>query len=302
MDKSKLKAWVQAARLRTLPLALSSIGMGGFLAFFYNEFNPTVFILCVLTTLFLQILSNFANDYGDSVHGADSKERKGPQRVVQAGLISKEEMKRAVIIFSFLSLVTGLALLYASFENLDIKFVLFLLLGFSAIAAAIKYTAGSNPYGYSGFGDLFVFIFFGIVAVAGTFYLQTGEVIPSVFLPGITLGCFSVGVLNINNIRDIESDKKAGKYSIPVRIGERQAKIYHSFLLVIALAAAIIFSVNNYAGPWQFLFVLALPLIIINLSGVWKNTNGDLDPYLKQMAITTLVFVLLFGSGILLSV
>lgn len=298
---SKLKEFISAARLRTLPLALSSIGLGGFLAKFIGGFDASVFGLCLLTTLFLQILSNYANDYGDSIHGADSKERKGPLRAVQSGKISPREMKYAVILFSILSLISGIALLIDSILSFNYTFIFFLILGISAIAAALKYTAGSNPYGYAGFGDFFVFVFFGLVAVLGTIYLQSGYVTNIIILPASSVGFFSTAVLNINNIRDIDSDSKAGKFSVPVRIGEKKAKIYHTFLILSGLLCAIVFVILTYISVIQFLFLLSLPLFVKNLVGVWKNSKSELDPYLKQMSISTLVFVLLFGIGMILA-
>lgn len=296
---STLKAWVGAARLRTLPLAISSIGMGGFLAVFYHSFQPDIFIFCLLTTLLLQILSNFANDYGDSIHGADSKDRQGPLRAVQAGHISQQQMKKAMFLFSLLTLFSGLILLFLAFKKPDHTFLIFLALGLAAISAAIKYTTGKNPYGYSGLGDFFVFLFFGLTGVLGTFFLQSGSFSWSLVLPAISVGLFSTGVLNINNIRDIESDRKAGKHSIPVRIGVKKAKIYHVLLLLTGFGAATLFSLMEFRNIQQFLFLITLPLFLVNGIKVFKLPQTALDPYLRQMAVSTLVFVLLFGIGII---
>ncbi len=204
-----IKAWIEAARLRTLPLALASIGMGSFLAAAHERFSWAIFGLTALTTIFLQVLSNLANDYGDTINGADSAEREGPQRAVQAGIISAKAMFRGVVLFAVLSLVSGLSLLYISVTSMQV-FWLFLGLGILAIIAAYTYTAGSNPYGYAGLGDISVLLFFGWLAVIGTYFLHTQFFQWDIVLPATTLGLFSVGVLNINNIRDIESDKKAG--------------------------------------------------------------------------------------------
>ncbi|TXK48624.1 1,4-dihydroxy-2-naphthoate polyprenyltransferase [Pontibacter qinzhouensis] len=294
-----LSAWISAFRPRTLPLALSCIGMGGFMAAANGVFDSTVIALCVLTTLFLQILSNLANDYGDSKHGADSIHREGPKRAVQAGHITAEHMKKGMIVFSLLSLLSGLLLLWVAFgtEGLLLA-LLFLVLGLAAIWAAINYTAGDKPYGYAGLGDISVFIFFGLVGVLGTYFLQALEFNPLVLLPAFICGFFSTAVLNVNNIRDIHSDKLAGKYSIPVRLGPKRARIYHILLLAGGVVSAVVYVALNFYSAWQFLFVLALPLVIINGRNVWqKQTSAELDPYLKQMAMTTLAFVLLFGIG-----
>ncbi|WP_266204509.1 1,4-dihydroxy-2-naphthoate polyprenyltransferase [Pontibacter kalidii] len=293
------KAWISAFRPRTLPLALSCISMGGFMAAAHGFFDATVVGLCVLTTLFLQILSNLANDYGDSKHGADSVHREGPMRAVQAGHIQAEQMKKGMLVFSLLSLVSGLGLLWVAFgaEGM-LLFLLFLVLGLASIWAAINYTAGDKPYGYAGLGDIFVFIFFGLVGVLGTYFLQAQALEATVILPALVCGFFSVGVLNVNNIRDINSDILAGKRSIPVRLGPRKARVYHLILLAGGVLSALAYVVLNYESSWQFLFILALPLVLVNGVNVWrKQTSRELDPYLKQMAMTTLLFVLLFGVG-----
>ncbi len=221
---SKNEAWLLAVRLRTLPLALSSIFAGSFLAYWKEELKWEVLILGSLTTIFLQVLSNLSNDYGDSVHGADSSARQGPLRAVQSGSISLSEMKVAMGIAGALSFCSGLLLLYFSLSNWML-FSLFLVLGLAAIWAAIRYTSGKNPYGYAGWGDLSVFVFFGLLGVCGTYFLHAQKWDLWCVLIAISLGCFSTAVLTINNIRDMESDQKAGKKSIPVRLGRKRALI-----------------------------------------------------------------------------
>ncbi len=296
-----MKNWIVAFRLRTLPLALASIGMGAFLAGASGNFDALVFGLCAMTTIFLQILSNLANDYGDSIHGADSAERQGPSRAVQSGAITKAQMKRAILIFVLLSLASGIALIYVAFGWLSFNFNLFLGIGALAIIAAITYTAGYKPYGYAGLGDISVLIFFGFVAVLGSAFLYEQSLNWNYLLPAISVGFFSVAVLNVNNIRDIESDQKAGKRSIPVRLGRFAAVRYHWFLLFSGFAAALVYVTLNYVSPIQFLFVLSLPLLIVNARAVYsKQMASELDPFLKQMALSTLLFVVLFGLGSLL--
>jgi len=295
-----LKHWISAIRLRTLPLAVASIGMGSFLAAKDTLFDKNVFGLAALTAICLQILSNLANDYGDSIHGADSTEREGPKRAVQTGAISKNAMKNAMILLSFLSLVSGLCLLYYAIDTRQ-DFLIFLSIGIGAIVAAITYTSGAFPYGYRGLGDIFVLIFFGWVATLATYYLHTHIFQPSYILPATALGLLTVGVINVNNVRDIESDKLAGKYSIPVRLGREKAVIYHWFLLVGALLLATIYVLQDFSGWQQFLFLLSAPFLWINGRAVQlKKKAMDLDPYLKQMAIATVIFVLTFGVGQLL--
>jgi 1,4-dihydroxy-2-naphthoate octaprenyltransferase len=302
MKKKSTSTWVKALRLRTLPLALASISMGGFLAAAYGSFKLEVFLLCILTTILLQILSNLANDYGDYENGADLVGRIGPERAVQSGAISPASMKRAIILFAILAFVSGIYLLYISlaFQSIN-TFGIFLLLGIVSIIASIKYTAGKNPYGYSGLGDIAVLIFFGWVGVCGSFFLQTGNLNLALLLPATSCGLFATGVLNINNIRDIESDTNAGKRTIPSRLGREKASWYHISLLSIGFLCAVIYSILTYKSPWQWLFLVSVPLFMFNIVKVKTLESKDLDPYLKQMAISTLVFVASFGTGILIA-
>jgi len=297
-----IKAWLSAMRLRTLPLTLSSVGMASFLAAKYAAFRWDIFVLCVFTTVFLQILSNFANDYGDSINGADNAERKGPQRAVQSGLISPKAMMKGIIMLSSLSLFSGMLLLYIALQQSTRETILvFFGLGLLSIVAAITYTAGKKPYGYAGLGDLAVIIFFGWVGVLGTFYLFTHQFNMLLILPATSCGLFATAVLNVNNIRDIESDEKAGKRSVPVRIGRKNATLYHWVLLGGGLLCAIMYVVYTYTDLWQFLFAITIPLFLINAIGIYKKQQPkELDPYLKQMALTSLSFMITFGIGQLL--
>jgi len=295
------KIWLSAFRLRTLPLALSCIGMGGFLAASVGKMDVTILSLCISTTIFLQILSNLANDYGDTINGADSAEREGPSRAVQSGAISLRAMKTAIGVFILFSLVNGISLLYIAFGYDWTSVLFFFGLGVLSIIAAITYTAGQKPYGYAGLGDVSVLLFFGLVGVMGSSYLFTKEVIWVFALPGLSCGLFSVAVLNINNIRDIESDQKAGKYSIPVRIGRSKAVVYHWLLISLGMALSVVFTILTYDHYAQWSYLLVLPLLIRNGIGISKNTDAkSIDPYLKQMAMTTLLFVVLFGVGMVL--
>ncbi len=271
-DPTKKQAWLSAMRPRTLPLAIASSILGGFLAAQNGVFSWPVTLLCVLTAVFLQILSNLANDYGDSVHGADHVDRAGPKRAVQSGLITASAMKRAMGLFAAFSAVSGLTLVIVALGLSALPYVLlFVLLGGAAIWAAISYTAGSNPYGYAGLGDIFVFIFFGWVGTMGTYFLQALAWNWLVLLPATSVGLLSVAVLNVNNIRDIDSDRQAGKNSIPVRIGPHKARIYHWVLLSSAVLAAFLYVGLTYASAWQFLFVLSLPLLVKNGTAVWRT-------------------------------
>lgn len=292
-----VRAWLSAFRLRTLPLALASIAMGSFLAAAIELMQWKIFLLSALTTIFLQVLSNLANDYGDSIHGADSPDRKGPKRAVQSGKITPQAMYKAMVVFSILSFVSGLWLLYEAIDSWE-TFGLFLGIGVLAIIASITYTAGGNPYGYQGLGDISVLIFFGWVAVLGTYYLHTRMIDWWVLLPATSCGLFATAVLNVNNIRDIESDKKAGKNTLPVRMGKTNAVRYHWLLLVVGVLCSIVYVSFHFQNVWQLLFLIVLPLLFINAKAVYQKTEpAELDPYLKQMALTTLLFVITFGIG-----
>ena len=274
--------------------------MGGFLAYHAQAFRWDIFLLCVLTTIFLQILSNLANDYGDSIHGADHAARKGPARAVQSGVISPGQMRRAIILFVVLSLVSGTLLLFVAFGFQWRAIVFFLGLGLLSIGAAVTYTVGRKPYGYLGLGDLSVLVFFGLVGVMGSYYLLTKNITWYELLPALSLGLFSVAVLNVNNIRDMESDRVAGKYSVPVRLGRSKAIIYHWILICLAVLFTCLYTVFLYHSPWQFLFLLAVPSLFRNGMAVTRKPPEFLDPYLKQMAVATLFFVILFGAGLLI--
>ncbi|WP_337042189.1 1,4-dihydroxy-2-naphthoate polyprenyltransferase [Emticicia sp. 17c] len=289
-----MKNWLSAARPRTLPLALASILMGSFLAASVGQFDWLIFALCCLTTISLQILSNFANDYGDTQNGADLAGRVGPQRAVQSGAITPQQMLRAIVWFAILCLVFGISLLYFSFKDATTnQFWGFLALGLLCIVAAYTYTAGKKPYGYAGLGDVSVLIFFGLVGVLGSNYLFTKAFDWVNMLPALSCGFFATGVLNINNIRDIESDTKAGKKTIPARLGRDTAIKYHWFLLIAGMASILLFSYLKQ--DYGILYVLCFPLFFLN--GIKVSRLPNPDPMLKQMALSTLAFVILFGIG-----
>lgn len=274
--------------------------MGAFLAADAGAFRWDIFLLAVLTTIFLQILSNLANDYGDSIHGADNASRKGPSRAVQSGVITSQQMRRVIALFTLLSLASGVILLIVSFGSEWRAILFFLALGLLSIGAAVTYTIGRKPYGYIGLGDLSVLLFFGFTGVMGSYYLFAKTVTSYEILPALSMGLLSVAVLNVNNIRDIESDRVAGKFSIPVRLGRRKAVIYHWGLLVLSVSCALLYTALDYQSPWQLLFLLAAPLFVMNGVAVTRKPSELLDPWLRQMAMSALIFVLLFGVGLII--
>ena len=238
-----MKHWIQAARLRTLPLSVSGIIVGSFYAMSQALFNWSIVILALLTTLGFQVLSNFANDYGDGIKGTDNEDRVGPKRTIQSGVISPKQMKNALIITSLLTLFSAIALIYVAFKDHNLLFsFIYLLLGILAIGSAIKYTVGNSAYGYRGFGDLFVFIFFGLVSTLGIYFMFTKEMDWLLILPATSIGFLSVAVLNLNNMRDEESDRKSNKNTIVVKMGASNAKVYHYCLIISSMILILLFS------------------------------------------------------------
>lgn len=292
--------WFSTARPKTLPLALASILIGSALAAWQGKFDWLTTLLAFITTILLQILSNFANDYGDHIKGSDTSERIGPLRAIQHGAITGEQLKKALIFVAILSFISGCGLIgyaYQSWQDL----VVFALLGILAIVAAITYTVGKKPYGYLGLGDISVLIFFGFLAVLGTFYLQAHTLQFDLLLPAFGCGLLSVAVLNINNLRDIEQDKQAGKNTLIVRIGSQNGRRYHLLLLSLAVLSYLLFTLMNFAHWYNFLYLLAIPLLVKHGLFVYRHKHPtELRPILGQMAGLALITNLLFGLSIML--
>jgi 1,4-dihydroxy-2-naphthoate octaprenyltransferase len=288
---NKLKGWVAAARIRTLPLALAVIGLGNYLHAGSEEFSFTVCLLGLLTATLLQVLSNFANDLGDSLHGADHTGRKGPVRMVQQGLISRDEMKNAVILMAVLSLISGTTVLWIAFAGHWIESLPLFFAGLLAIAAAWFYTNGLKPYGYLALGDPAVFIFFGLLAVLGSAWLQVQQFSPFYLLPAFCAGFWSTAVMNLNNMRDTESDSLAGKKTIPMLIGKNGARFYQTFLVLGGGICLLIYA-------WQMrdeAMLGAIPgflLMLTTLKPVWTLSKAEkLDGLLKPQALGTFAAV-----------
>jgi len=305
-----MKHWIQAARLRTLPLSVSGIIVGSMYALAYptnNVLTPTevfnwkIFGYAILTTLGLQILSNFANDYGDGVKGTDNEDRIGPKRAIQSGIISPEAMKRAIIITASLTLISAMLLIYFAFRETNLGYSLFyLVLGILAIASAIRYTVGNTAYGYRGYGDLFVFVFFGLVSTLGVNFLYSKQLNFDLFLPATAIGLLSVGVLNLNNMRDEASDRKSNKNTIVVKIGGEKAKKYHCFLIVSAMVLVLIFAIIRDFHFDQYLFLLAYIPLTKHLIIVYKNQDSKaLDPELKKLALSTFALSILLALSMI---
>ena len=297
-----MNKWIRAARLRTLPLSLAGIILAGFIAASLHSFDWIIFVLSILTAILFQILSNFANDYGDGVKGTDNAERIGPERAIQSGEITPQQMKKAVLITGILAFVSALALVIYSFglQRLP-EILIYLILGLGAIAAAVKYTVGKNAYGYSGLGDFFVLIFFGLVSVIGGTYLYTKNFDWTLIYPALSIGFLSMAVLNLNNMRDLQSDIKAGKNTIPVKLGLENAKKYHIVLIVFPFFFTQAYIFHHFHDYWPWLFVIPYTFLFVHLMRVVRiNNPRDFDPELKKVAILTLLYALFFGTGLIL--
>ena len=305
-----MKHWIEAARLRTLPLSVSGIIVGSMYALAHptdniltptEVFNWRLFGFAILTTLGLQILSNFANDYGDGMKGTDNADRVGPKRAIQSGLITPRAMKRAIIITSALTLLSAILLIYYAFADTNLWYSLFYFgLGILSIVSAIRYTVGNTAYGYRGFGDVFVFVFFGLVSTLGVNFLYSKQLDFELVLPAIAIGLLSVGVLNLNNMRDEASDRKSNKNTIVVKIGGAKAKIYHYTLIVTAMVLVLIFAIIDDFHFDQYLFLLAYIPLTKHLITVYKNQKAkELDPELKKLALSTFALSVLLSLGMI---
>ena len=302
MTNEKLKMWWETARPKTLPLALASIFTGSALGYWANPqgFNGLVMALCLLTTILLQVLSNFANDYGDHQKGSDTEERIGPLRGIQKGEISAKELKWGLILMVVASFLSGSFLIGIAYENLS-DLLAFAGLGILAIVAAITYTVGAKPYGYMGLGDISVLVFFGLLGVGGTYYLQTHSIDSHIILPAIGSGLLASAVLNINNLRDIEQDAKAGKNTLAVRLGAYKGRVYHCILLSIAALCYLAFAVATAISWTNYLFVLAMLLLAKHAIFVYRSQQpSELRPMLAQMSMISLLINILFSLGLLI--
>lgn len=292
---SKTKAWLQAARLRTLPLSVSGILVGSFYAYSQGYTNWPILALALITTLGLQVLSNFANDYGDGVKGTDNEHRIGPARAIQSGTITVKEMKNGIITTSILTMVAATLLIYVSFGRENFAYSLFFfVLGLAAVGAAIKYTVGASAYGYRGLGDVFVFVFFGLVSTVGCYFLFVKNIDSLLLLPAIAIGQLSVAVLNLNNMRDQLSDAMSGKNTLVVQLGPEKAKVYHYIIITTALVLVVLFALMSNFKVQQYFFLLAYIPFVKHLITVANNTvPRDLDGELKKVALGTFLLSVL---------
>ena len=287
-------------RLRTLPLSLAGISLGIMLACSGHSVPWYVIVLTILTTVSLQILSNMSNELGDWLSGVDGQGREGPKYGIEGGGLTEDEMRSCIRIMVLVCCIFGLGMIRASFRTIFcIQSECLVVLGAAAIWAAMHYTLGKKPYGYRGLGDIFVFIFFGLVPVAGGYFVCSHQIDFSTLIPGAAIGLFSVGVLNVNNIRDMKSDA-ANRVTVPLKLGEHRAKIYHTILIAGGWCLMLLFTIL-FTNSWTpYLYIITLPLYVKHLVGVWKHSGRELDPMLPMLVISTFIFALLAGTGYIL--
>ncbi|MFS4481749.1 1,4-dihydroxy-2-naphthoate octaprenyltransferase [Hyunsoonleella sp. 2307UL5-6] len=297
-----ISIWISAMRLRTLPLSLSGIIIASSLAAYNGFFDIKIFILAIFTTISLQILSNLANDYGDGIKGTDNQNRIGPERALQSGAITPETMFEAIKLNILICIVLSFFLIFTAFGSQHFLLtLLFLGLGIASVVAAIKYTVGGKAYGYRGLGDVFVFVFFGLVSVIGCYVLYAKTIDHVVFLPAITIGLLSVAVLNLNNMRDIKSDLASDKMTLAAKLGIEKAKKYHFFLIISAIIVSALFGILYYVSPFNLIYFIAYIPLIKHVILVKNNSNvAELDFELKKVALSAFFLSLLMAIGHLL--
>lgn len=288
-------------RLRTLPLSLAGVILGVMLAADKTDVSPWTAALIFLTTVCLQILSNLSNELGDTLSGTDSADRQGPKYALGSGDMTIGDIKKLILMFIGLCVISGLAMIQVSFGSLfKTESICLEALGAAAIAGAMKYTLGKNPYGYRGLGDMSVFIFFGLVSVLGGYYVAARELPPLIMLlPASAIGCFSVGVLNVNNIRDMKTDA-VNRVTVAIKLGMKGARIYQTILVTLGWALILVFCAVYDFAPGHYIFIITLPLYIKHLQGVWTRSERALDPMLPMLVISTFFLSILAGAGFLI--
>ena len=294
-----ISTWISVMRIRTLPLSIAGIILAACLAHNNGVFRWDIFLLALLTTLSFQILSNLANDYGDGVKGTDNIDRVGPTRAIQSGEISPEELMSAIKVNIIISMILTFLLIFCAFGGKYFFLtLLFFSLGIGSIVAAIRYTMGHDAYGYKAMGDLFVFVFFGLVSVIGCYVLFAKKIDHVTILPALTIGLLSVAVLNLNNMRDRLSDKKENKITLAVKLGSKLVKKYHYILIGSAIILSGLFVFLYYTSPYNLIFFITYIPLLLHLKRVYTNVDPKLlDPELKKLALTTVLLAILMGIG-----
>lgn len=295
---SKIPFIIRSMRLRTLPLSLAGVVLGTCAALSDSQwrFSWSVVVLTLLTAALLQILSNLSNELGDYLSGTDTADRQGPKYSLQCGNLSVRDFRVLIAVMAVLCCVVGAGMIYASYCTfMTLQPLALLLLGAAAVWAATQYTLGKNPYGYRGLGDVAVFVFFGLASVLGSYLVQAHTLKWAMILPAVSIGLFSVGVLNVNNIRDMESDRGT-RVTVPLKLGARWAKIYQTFLVVGGILSMAGFLCLYALRPLSWMALLAfLPFYAVHLFGVWRRSGRELDGMLPLLVITTFVMALTIG-------
>ena len=297
----KFRSAIRSFRLRTLPLSLAGVILGAMLASSEFKVSVIVIVFLLLTTIFLQILSNLSNELGDVLNGTDTPDRQGPEYGIAEGGLSVNDMKRLISVIATLCALYGCAMIWTSFGTLfSLRSAGLLVLGALAIIAAMRYTLGPSPYGYKGLGDIAVFIFFGLVSVLGGFYVCAHTISSSLLaLPAAAVGLFSVGVLNVNNIRDMKTDS-ANRVTVAIRLGLRGSRIYQTVLIAAGWILLVVFAALYKPSPWHFLFLAVLLLHFIHLKGIWTKTDRALDPMLPLLVMSTFILCFILGLSLML--
>lgn len=292
----KLRSAIRSLRLRTLPLSLGGVVLGALLAASDFVVSPWVMVLLFLTTVFLQILSNLSNELGDVLNGTDTPDRQGPDYGIAEGGLSVSDMKRLISAIATACALSGCAMIWVSFGTLfSIRSISLLILGALAIIAAMRYTLGPSPYGYRGLGDIAVFIFFGLVSVLGGYYVCAHTIIsPMLILPAAAVGFFSVGVLNVNNIRDMKTDS-INRVTVAIKLGLKGSRIYQTVLIALGWILLVCFTAVYKPSPWHYLFLIVFPLHLIHLKGIWSRKEKALDPMLPLLVMSTFLLCLILG-------
>lgn len=294
----RIHPWISAFRPRTLFLAAAGVILGSGLALHVEKLDIITALLTLLTALLLQLLSNLANDLGDYVKGTDSTGgRVGPMRSVQSGKITPLQMKKTIAITTLIAMFSGLILLLRLFHIMGlVVIILFLIVGALSLLSALFYTLGERPYGYRGWGDFFAFLFFGPIAVIGTYYLQAQIIDFRAVLPSIGMGLLSAMILNVNNMRDIENDALSNKRTIAVRLGLNYAKRYHTVLMIVMYVCFLIYSLLYASSPWyRFGYIVVYVFQLQLLLQIHKKEGRALDPYLRKTALSSFILAVLFS-------
>ena len=292
-ETSKSQSWILASRPKTLLASVVPVMVGTALAINVGKFSPLVTLVALICSLLIQIGTNFTNDLYDYHKGADTAERKGPVRVLSAGLISVNEMKTAIELTFLAAFILGLYLVY-------VGGVIILVIGVLSILAGIAYTAGPYPLAYKGLGDIFVFMFFGLIGTMGTFYLQTNEISMPAFLSSIPVGSLITNILVVNNFRDIEEDRAAGKNTLAVKLGKTFTQYQFIFLIVVSFIVPLLLFLFYGFKFWIFLPYLTLPVVFKTIAMLFTLNGTQLNETLELTAKLSAIYGILFSAGLML--